>query len=106
MFDDGVAWLRTHSPVTAHTSLESDSTRKTVTATLASYAIVTGRMAPVNKVGRCSPSLWGRTSVQDPIAITRRAGDRDRIVIQMLHATVARASGAKVPAESWAILRI
>ena len=106
MSDDGVASLRTHSPVTAHTSLELASTRKTFTATLAPYAIVTGRMAPVDKVGHCDPSLRGRTSVQDPISITRRAGDRDRIVIHMLQATVARASGARVPAESWAILRI
>ncbi len=49
MFDDGVASLRSHSPVTAHTSLEIDSTRKTFTATLAPYAIVTGRMAPTDK---------------------------------------------------------
>ena len=49
MSDDGVASLRTHSPVTAHTSLELASTRKTFTATLAPYAIVTGRMAPTDK---------------------------------------------------------
>ncbi|MBW8078370.1 MAG: serine hydrolase [Gallionella sp.] len=106
VFDDGVASLHTHSPVTAHTVFEIDSTCKNFTATLVSYAVVTGRMAPTDKVGHCGPSLRGRTSVQEPIAITRRAGDRDRIVIHMPHAKVARASGARVPAESRAIPRI
>jgi beta-lactamase class C len=59
VFDYGVASLRTHVPVTPDTLFEIGSASKTLTATLASYAVLTGHMALSDKVAKYFPSLRG-----------------------------------------------
>lgn len=59
VFDYGVASFRTHDRVTRDTLFEIGSVSKTLTATLASYAVLTGHMALTDKVAKYFPSLRG-----------------------------------------------
>jgi beta-lactamase class C len=59
VFDYGVASLHTHGPVTPDTLFEIGSASKTLTATLASYAVLTGHMALSDRVAKYFPSLRG-----------------------------------------------
>lgn len=59
VFDYGVASLRTRRPVTTNTLFEIGSISKTFTATLASYAVLTGHSALSDKVSKYFPSLRG-----------------------------------------------
>ena len=59
VFDYGVVSLRTRVPVRPDTLFEIGSTSKTFTATLASYAVVTGHMSLSEHVRRYFPSLRG-----------------------------------------------
>ncbi len=59
VLDYGVASLETRKPVTRDTLFEIGSVTKTFTATLASYAAVTGKLALSERVGRYVSSLRG-----------------------------------------------
>lgn len=59
VFDYGVASRETGKPVTRKTLFEIGSTSKTFTATLASYAQVTGKLSLSDTVSRFIPSLRG-----------------------------------------------
>jgi beta-lactamase class C len=59
VFDYGVASLETRKPVAPDTLFEIGSVSKTFTATLASYAAVTGRLALSDSVSRYVPALQG-----------------------------------------------
>lgn len=58
-FSYGVASKETRSPVTAETLFEIGSISKTFTATLASYAAVTGRLSLSDSIGEHLPALEG-----------------------------------------------
>ena len=74
VFDYGVASLRTQRPVTPDTLFEIGSASKTFTATLVSYAVVTGHMALADKVRRYFPSLRG-THFGDEVNLLNLATD-------------------------------
>lgn len=59
VFNYGVASNATKQPVTADTLFEIGSISKTFTATLASYAHVSGRLSLSDKTGKYLPSLAG-----------------------------------------------
>jgi beta-lactamase class C len=59
VFDYGVASLEARKPVTRDTLFEIGSVSKTFTATLASYAAVTGRLSLSNDVGQYVSALRG-----------------------------------------------
>lgn len=59
VFNYGVASLQTRMPVTRDTLFEIGSVSKTFTATLASYAAVTGRLSLDDNVGQYVPALRG-----------------------------------------------
>jgi beta-lactamase class C len=59
LFNYGVKSLETRKPVMRDTLFEIGSVSKTFTATLASYAAVTGRLSLADNVGRYVPSLRG-----------------------------------------------
>lgn len=59
VYNYGVASLETRRPVARDTLFEVGSVSKTFTATLASYAAVTGRLSLSDNVGRYIPALRG-----------------------------------------------
>jgi beta-lactamase class C len=59
VFNYGVASLDTRKPVTRDTLFEIGSVSKTFTATLASYAAVTGKLSLSDDVGQYVPALRG-----------------------------------------------
>jgi beta-lactamase class C len=60
VFDYGVAAQDTRSPVTENTLFEIGSVSKTFTATLAAYAVATGRLSLDDSPGKYLPQLKGR----------------------------------------------
>jgi beta-lactamase class C len=59
VFNYGVASLDTRKPITRDTLFEIGSVSKTFTATLASYAAVTGKLSLSDRVGHYVPALRG-----------------------------------------------
>jgi beta-lactamase class C len=67
VFDYGVASMEIRKPVTAGTLFEIGSVSKTLTATLTSYAQVTGKLSLSDKTGEYIPSLRGSSFGNVPL---------------------------------------